>query len=407
MGFTPDGVEIQSAQRKSGSIATDMVSRAESLRIHAGEPISPERNAIVQHAEKAFFRGALRIVNTMLDHNVKLTGQAFLDKSATERDYYSAMDALDRSLSKGKSVREISRFYQFYIEKTVVDGREIILCSCSPRGYEAARELMFGRESDKAMKKRQTDVVKAKLENHTLGQTEKPLRTKFIDMADVSGVYRKLKNTRPHVEVDDGNKPIYVFQGLHPSMITSVDTVNTSRRGGCADVATSHVIHVGPNLSLLTLAHEFAHSLHVSEPNETKPLLFTEGDAVYAELQLFPNEFNLSDLSASTTSPGLVARLMKDNRKSVKDVLFENAKKPREEQDYLFLSSLGLLLATSVRNEYGMEFWDVVVKKMSKNYSAYIDFISDPSKPIRIGEKVLTFDKCCELIEAELAFFTK
>ncbi|MCC7304518.1 hypothetical protein IT418_03870 [bacterium] len=309
-----------------------------------------------------------------------LTRFGYIAPSANKTDANKAVSELKKSLVS-QSLEQVIEKNKFYVEKTTIDGRDIVLCSCVPK--EASRII---------------GVTGVNVEG-------------FSSIHDVRSIYKKIASTRPYVEVDDKKKSIYIFQGLDPNAFYTQNEIEFLE--GRGDIAlgytehgfSSYLIALNAQNPKTELAHELAHTFHVNDGKQpNSAMLFKEGDAVLAEYQSFPNLFDASWLGIQA-----VAMKSEADAELIKLLILEEAVKELKDgykaQDYHLLSAYGFILALWVCNKYGYESWDAMVKKMSKGQSSYLGFLKGDPLTFKDG-KTLTFNECCEFIGKGLRFHT-
>lgn len=372
MSFEQEGIPITAAQRNV-DFALNLATLSEQIRkgIHNREVLT--HPSLPTRIELAALKGANRLLNPILELGIRRDGRIAVLPPATVEDAQGAVDALFGATRK--TPEEFYRHYKLYVQKVPTRERDILLCTCAPRGAEAAGDLMFGKHKKSGLE-RVGEVVALEFTPELRKKLGYVTQERFLSPEVVANVYEKVSSERAQL-TKDPNKPIVVFQGLHPSYaMRTVSPHNTSLLGTRHEHDTAKIVSVYEKLDPKILAHEFAHVFHDRESGKQSNLFFVEGDANVAVGEVGQS------YDARIYQPAILQHLKwwtkRDGTERVIEILLgANAGRMRknEPQDYDYLSVLGCYAAEQIIKTYGREFWNQFFITMNYNISNYEEFL--------------------------------
>lgn len=373
MSFEQEGIPITAAQ-KDVDFALNLATLSEQIRkgIHNREVLS--HPSLPTRIELAALRGANRLLNPILELGIRRDGRVAALPPATIEDAQGAVDVLFGATQK--TPEEFYRHYKLYVQKVPTKERDILLCTCAPRGAEAAGDLMFGNHRKSGLE-RVGEVVALEL---TAGQRKKlgiVARERFLSPETAAEVYERISSERIQL-TKDSQKPVVVFQGLHPSYaLKGVSPHDRVRLGLQIDGERADVVAVYESLDPKFLAHEYAHLFHDSVAGRGGNLFFQEGDALLAEKE-FDVQFNIRK-SMRLTLQGIKGRAeyygsMDEAVDTILYVNHSNMQKGKQ-QNYYETAVLGYLAAEQIVEHYGREFWNQFFISMNYNAENYEEFL--------------------------------
>ncbi len=372
MPFEQEGIPVTIAH-KNADLSLSLATLSEQFRHTIYNLETRTRPTIPEKIELAAFKGANRLLNSILELGISRQGRIDVIPPATIEDAQGAVAALFGSTKK--TPEELYRHYKLYVQRVPTKERDILLCTCAPRGANATGDLLFGNHKKNDFE-RIGEIVAMEFTPEQRKRLGYVTQERFLSPETVAEVYGKVSLERKQL-TKDPNKPIVVFQGLHPSYaMRTVSPHDNSLFGTEHEHYSANVVCIYESLKPKVLAHEFAHVFHDKSTEKQSNLFFVEGDAHIAVGEVGES------YDARVFQPK-VLKLMKQwaeevGMERVVEVLLEsNASKmsKNEPQNYGEMSVLGYYAAEQMVKTYGREFWNKFFTTMNYNPEMYSKFL--------------------------------
>lgn len=326
-----------------------------------------------------------RLLNPWLDLNVKLTGAISLEGEATEVDAAKVLEVVNDAEAPERS-KEILRYYKLFIDHREVNGSNIVVCTCVPRGLLGLRKQL---NYNRTIKTRE-DVSKA-IASSSYCTTDR-----------IAEIYAQVSS------VGALNQDIVIIQGLPPVMLgVGHGNQNLPDAGGFHGTKGNlHYIAVASPNKPSTIAHELRHAVQPSKEEDNGYLMMLlEGDAYFSSAKVAGKDQNEKEfyemfsesIKESVEKGDLNIKEMVCAISSNKNVVEGEIELPM----YVACAVFGENLAREICEEYGEEYWLLFMQYMvSKTPEAYLEFWENGTDEfVSADGRALNAEKCYSLIE--------